>query len=69
VKYLNTLKNQWAAISILFFAVQLTASGQGPVAEFTANKVSGCAPLTVQFTDQSTGILETVNYLQLQIQQ
>lgn len=29
--------------------------GQTPVANFTANVTSGCAPLTVTFTDQSTG--------------
>jgi gliding motility-associated-like protein len=29
--------------------------GQAPVANFTANITSGCAPLTVSFTDQSTG--------------
>jgi gliding motility-associated-like protein len=28
---------------------------QVPVAEFTANRTSGCAPLVVTFTDQSTG--------------
>lgn len=28
---------------------------QNPVANFTANVTSGCAPLTVTFTDQSTG--------------
>ncbi|HOT03148.1 MAG TPA: PKD domain-containing protein [Methanolinea sp.] len=27
-----------------------------PVAEFTANRTSGVSPLTVQFTDQSTGV-------------
>jgi gliding motility-associated-like protein len=35
----------------------LTASafGQNPVANFTANVTSGCSPLTVTFTDQSSG--------------
>jgi gliding motility-associated-like protein len=31
------------------------AFGQNPVANFTANITSGCAPLTVTFTDQSSG--------------
>ncbi len=31
------------------------AFGQNPVANFSANVTSGCAPLTVRFTDQSTG--------------
>ena len=30
-------------------------SSNPPVADFTANQTSGCAPLTVQFSDQSTG--------------
>jgi PKD repeat protein len=29
-------------------------SAQAPVAQFTANVVAGCAPLDVQFQDQST---------------
>jgi gliding motility-associated-like protein len=32
----------------------ITAHAQ-PVADFTANKLSGCSPLSVQFTDNSTG--------------
>ncbi|WP_276500061.1 PKD domain-containing protein [Terrimonas pollutisoli] len=31
------------------------AFGQNPVANFTANTTSGCAPLAVKFTDQSSG--------------
>ncbi|MGZ5135283.1 MAG: PKD domain-containing protein, partial [Flavitalea sp.] len=31
------------------------AFGQSPVANFTADTRSGCAPLTVRFTDISTG--------------
>lgn len=44
-----------------FFAliIALTATSivfaQSPVANFTANITSGCSPLTVTFTDQSTG--------------
>ena len=40
---------------ILFSASHYLAFAQLPVADFTSNKVSGCSPLTVQFTDQSTG--------------
>src|SRR5256885_6374136 len=31
------------------------ARGQAPVANFAASSTSGCAPLSVTFTDQSTG--------------
>ena len=37
----------------LIFAVNSDA--QAPVANFTTNVTSGCSPLIVQFTDQSTG--------------
>jgi gliding motility-associated-like protein len=33
----------------------MSAFGQAPSANFTANVTSGCAPLTVTFTDQSSG--------------
>lgn len=33
----------------------VSASGQNPSANFTSNVTSGCSPLTVAFTDQSTG--------------
>jgi uncharacterized repeat protein (TIGR01451 family) len=33
----------------------ITVSGVAPVAAFNATPTSGCAPLTVNFTDQSTG--------------
>lgn len=51
----------WASryiISILtIFLVLLNqqTAAQSPVANFTANRTSGCSPLIVQFTDQSTG--------------
>ncbi|HKB45617.1 MAG TPA: PKD domain-containing protein, partial [Chitinophagaceae bacterium] len=43
------------AVFVVFFTGLATVLGQTPVAGFTANKTSGCAPLTVTFTDQSTG--------------
>lgn len=45
------------ATTILLIGLLLTsyASGQAPVANFTASTTSGCAPLAVAFTDQSTG--------------
>jgi gliding motility-associated-like protein len=36
--------------------------GQNPVANFTANVTSGCSPLTVSFTDLSTGNPTTWNW-------
>ena len=35
--------------------IRVTESTDAPVAAFTSDKTSGAAPLTVQFTDQSTG--------------
>ena len=35
--------------------IEVTEPGQSPVADFEGNPTQGCAPLTVQFTDQSTG--------------
>ncbi|MBO9564106.1 MAG: PKD domain-containing protein, partial [Niastella sp.] len=40
---------------LLFFTGILSARAQAPVADFTADKTSGCAPLTVTFRDQSSG--------------
>ncbi|MEP7279848.1 MAG: PKD domain-containing protein [Bacteroidota bacterium] len=40
---------------LLCLFVSFLAKGQAPVAAFTADLVSGCSPLTVSFTDQSTG--------------
>ena len=44
----------------LFFAIScwmasISIQAQDPVANFTANNTSGCGPLRVAFTDQSTG--------------
>ncbi len=39
----------------LLVAALNSSYAQAPVANFTANTTSGCAPLTVVFTDQSTG--------------
>src|SRR5205085_3123127 len=41
-------------IIIPFFGTSTIALAQ-PVANFSANNTSGCAPLTVSFKDQSTG--------------
>jgi gliding motility-associated-like protein len=41
-------------ISIGLFAFSTIAVAQAPVANFSADKVSGCSPLTVKFTDLST---------------
>lgn len=40
---------------MLFLSSISLAFAQNPVANFTADVTSGCAPLTVRFTDQSTG--------------
>jgi PKD repeat protein len=33
-----------------------------PVAAFSANDTSGCAPLSVQFTNQSTGNIDSIRW-------
>lgn len=40
---------------LLLFCASINLWAQAPVANFTANKISGCSPLTVQFTSTSTG--------------
>ncbi|AXY77553.1 PKD domain-containing protein [Paraflavitalea soli] len=40
---------------LLLHTVTQWARAQAPVADFSANVVSGCSPLTVTFKDQSTG--------------
>lgn len=42
------------ALSIILLSVCF-AHAQQPVAAFSANQVSGCAPLSVRFTDESSG--------------
>ncbi|MFN8376391.1 MAG: PKD domain-containing protein [Anaerolineae bacterium] len=41
----------------------LVNSGGAPVAAFTQNRVSGPSPLTVQFTNQSTGTITTYEWI------
>jgi gliding motility-associated-like protein len=41
-------------VSLSLFST-LSVSSQAPVANFTANITSGCSPVNVQFTDQSSG--------------
>ena len=54
----SSLKLHLTIISISLFLFSTIAIAQtppvAPVADFSADKVSGCAPLTVRFTDHST---------------
>jgi len=43
------------AVSFAFILLTLLAKAQAPVANFSANSTSGCAPLAVSFQDLSTG--------------
>lgn len=42
-------------LSIVLLLLGLLSYGQNPVPDFTANVTTGCAPLSVQFTDRSSG--------------
>jgi serine protease AprX len=44
----------WGMIDA-FEAVNLALQGAGPTADFSGSPTTGCAPLTVNFTDQSSG--------------
>ncbi len=50
----NNLMRRVAVVAAFVVGVFATSSAQAPVADFTADKVSGCAPLIVTFTDLST---------------
>ncbi len=47
---------------ILPFVVLSLVAGAQPVADFTASPLEGCAPLTVYFTDASTGNINSYNW-------
>jgi hypothetical protein len=56
-------------VALFFLCSSLLSNAQAPTANFTSNKVSGCATLVVNFQDQSKeilnsgiGILGTDNY-------
>jgi gliding motility-associated-like protein len=51
----NTLYKQLVSLLSIIILSVISATAQNPIANFTADKTSGCAPLTVTFTDQSTG--------------
>src|SRR6478609_797999 len=51
--HLQTSFQRSLCFVVLFFTAVLAFAQ--PVANFTANKTSGCSPLTVQFTSTSTG--------------
>jgi gliding motility-associated-like protein len=42
--------------------ISFLAKAQAPFPDFTADKTSGCSPLTVTFTDQSTGSPQSWNW-------
>ena len=42
-------------LAVSFWIASLSIQAQDPVANFSANNASGCGPLRVTFTDQSTG--------------
>ncbi len=52
---IKTIKLKFALPCFLFIIASLLAVGQAPVANFSASPVTGCSPLIVNFTDQSTG--------------
>src|SRR6185295_13978770 len=70
----SSLKLYLISISIPLFLFSTITIAQAPVADFSADKVSGCSPLTVTFTDHSTtlhhgfGILVMGNYNLCKIQ-
>ncbi|MEO8403681.1 MAG: PKD domain-containing protein [Chitinophagaceae bacterium] len=53
-QFYHTLKKTLIIVVILLTGTTAVMA-QNPVANFSANVTSGCAPLTVTFTDQSTG--------------
>ena len=55
VKRTNTTLLKAGGLWVIALMGSIYALAQNPVANFTANVTSGCGPLTVQFTDQSTG--------------
>lgn len=50
----NTLAKTFIGFVVVLVGT-MSAFGQAPSANFTANVTSGCSPLTVTFTDQSSG--------------
>ena len=58
----NHILTKLTAFFVFACSGTFSAFGQNPVANFTANITSGCAPLTVAFTDQSTGAPTSWNW-------
>jgi gliding motility-associated-like protein len=54
-KLKHTLTKLTTLFSFFLLVNHLPALSQAPVAAFTSTNPNGCAPLTVHFTDQSTG--------------
>lgn len=57
----NEFAKRWYILPLLFL-LSYTGYAQVPVANFTANRTSGCGPLSVSFTDQSTNGPATWNW-------
>jgi len=59
---INHILTKLIALFVFICSGIFSAFGQNPAANFTANITSGCAPLTVAFTDQSTGAPTSWNW-------
>src|SRR5262245_655057 len=53
MKSFRTLRKHFT-ITLVVISTSLSIFAQAPVANFSADKIEGCSPLTVRFTDQST---------------
>jgi len=53
-RFLHSAHLNSAVLSILLFSYAVTYAQNDPIASFTVDKLSGCPPLTIQFTNTST---------------
>src|SRR5436190_2210685 len=54
-QFRNKLRTPWIIVYIITLSMFTGTIRATPVASFTADQTSGCAPLSVQFTSTSTG--------------
>ena len=52
--YIDTLENQFGCDSIVHLDLTVIPAELAPVAAFSINLDNNCAPVTVQFTDESS---------------